>query len=392
MHFSYGIIAYKIFLTYPEIFKGFLISSGRLPVEYAEAPHSWGFLFVEGCVDLEMIRYISLLMFIGLAFWSCDDQYNKKNEIISITSSVSEVKGGRTVELACEATDQDGDKLTYFWESASGSLDQYGDSATWTAPADTGVYFITCTVSDDYGASAVGSIAIRVLSAQSVELKGKVSNALNGAGVPGVLVTVGDITAITNENGDYNIGLIFFGEYDITGEVEEFCPYSGHFIIPDDNSLDIFIFNFSVSPIPEPGETRMVLNWGAEPRDLDSHLLTPEIEGTTHHISYMNRGSETAAPYVTLDTDNTQGYGPETITIKQSFEGTYIYYIKNYSNDETLANSGGTIQIYNSPDCDGETIEVPNEGSGRYWYVCDIDGASGNITIVNQIQEAEPAP
>ncbi|HIG32632.1 MAG TPA: hypothetical protein EYQ09_04235 [Flavobacteriales bacterium] len=106
----------------------------------------------------------------------------------------------------------------------------------------------------------------------------------------------------------------------------------------------------------------------------------------------MNRGSATAAPYVTLDTDNTQGYGPETITIKQSFEGTYIYYIKNYSNEETLANSGGTIQIYNSPDCDGETIEVPDEGSGRYWYVCDIDGASGDITIVNQIQEAEPAP
>ena len=105
----------------------------------------------------------------------------------------------------------------------------------------------------------------------------------------------------------------------------------------------------------------MVLNWGAEPRDLDSHLLTPEIEGTTHHISYMNRGSETAAPYVTLDTDNTQGYGPETITIKQSFEGTYIYYIKNFSNDETLANSSGTIQIYNSPDCDGETINVPDE-------------------------------
>ena len=350
-------------------------------------------MFGEPFVDFRVNnRIIPLILLIGFAFWSCDDQYNKGNEIISITSSVSEVKGGRTVELVCEATDQDGDKLTYFWESASGSLDQNGDSATWTAPADTGVYFITCTVADDYGASAVGSIAIRVLSAQSVELKGKVSNALNGAGVPGVLVTVGDITAITNENGDYNIGLIFFGEYDITGEIEEFCPYSGHFIIPDDSSLDIFIFNFSVSPIPEPGETRMVLNWGAEPRDLDSHLITPEIEGTTHHISYMNRGSETAAPFVTLDTDNTQGYGPETITIKQSFEGTYIYYIKNFSNDETLANSGGTIQIYNSPDCDGETIEVPDEGSGRYWYVCDIDGASGNITIVNQIQEAEPAP
>ena len=330
--------------------------------------------------------------FLLLIIWNCDDQYNKGNEIISITSSDLEVKGGRTVQLACEANDEDGDKLTYFWESASGSLDQNSDSATWTAPAESGVYFITCTVADDYGASAVGSIAIRVISAQSVELKGKVSNAINGAGVSGVLVTVGDITAITNENGDYDIGLIFIGEYDITGEAEQFCPYSGNFIIPDDNSLDIFIFNFSVSPIPEPGETRMVLNWGAEPRDLDSHLITPEIEGTTHHISYMNRGSATAAPYVTLDTDNTQGYGPETITIKQSYEGTYIYYIKNYSNEQTFANSGGTIQIYNSPDCDGETIEIPDEGSDRYWYVCNIDGASGAITIVNQIQDTEPAP
>ena len=330
--------------------------------------------------------------FLLLIIWSCDDLYNKANEIISITSSVSTIKGGRTVQLACEATDQDGDKLTYVWESASGSLDQDGDSATWTAPADSGVYFITCTVADDYGASAVGSIAITVISPQSVELKGKVSNAINGEGVSGVLVTVGNSTAITNENGDYIIGFIFYGEYDITGEIEEFCPYSGHFIIPDDSSLDDFTFNFSVSPIPEPGEIRMVLNWGAVPTDLDSHLKTPEIEGTTHHISYTNRGSATAVPFVTLDTDNTQGYGPETITIKQSFDGTYIYYIYQYSTDEILVNSGGTIQIYNSPDCDGETIEVPDEGSGRYWYVCDIDGASGNITIVNQIQDSEPAP
>ena len=333
--------------------------------------------------------------FLLLIIWSCDDLYNKANEIISITSSVSTIKGGRTVQLACEATDQDGDKLTYVWESASGSLDQDGDSATWTAPADSGVYFITCTVADDYGASAVGSIAITVISAQSVELKGKVSNAINGAGVSGVLVTVGNSTAITNENGDYIIGFIFYGEYDITGEIEEFCPYSGHFIIPDDSSLDDFTFNFSVSPIPEPGETRMVLNWGAEPRDLDSHLITPEIEGTTHHISYMNRGSATAVPYVTLDIDNTQGYGPETITIKQSFEGTYIYYIVQFGaspGSGSFPTSGGTIQIYNSPDCDGETIEVPDEGNGIYWYICDIDGASGDITIVNQIQDSEPAP
>ena len=100
--------------------------------------------------------------FLLLIIWNCDDQYNKGNEIISITSSDSTVRGGFTVELACEATDQDGDKLTYFWESASGSLDQNGDSAAWTAPLNSGFYYITCTVADGEGASAVGSIAIRV--------------------------------------------------------------------------------------------------------------------------------------------------------------------------------------------------------------------------------------
>ena len=31
-------------------------------------------MFVRGCVDLYMIRYISLLLFIGLAFWSCEGE------------------------------------------------------------------------------------------------------------------------------------------------------------------------------------------------------------------------------------------------------------------------------------------------------------------------------
>ena len=36
------------------------------------APHSWGFLFVGWLVDLEMIRHLLLLIFIGVAYWGCD--------------------------------------------------------------------------------------------------------------------------------------------------------------------------------------------------------------------------------------------------------------------------------------------------------------------------------
>ena len=107
---------------------------------------------------------------------------------------------------------------------------------------------------------------------------------------------------------------------------------------------------------------------------------------------YSERGSATSPPYATLDIDKVDGYGPETVTIKQSFSGTYIYYIYQYSSAGSLTSSGGTIQIFNSPDCDGETFQVPNQGNGRYWYVCNIDGDSGDITVINQIQDSEPSP
>jgi hypothetical protein len=43
-----------------------------LPFSQHQAPHSWGFLFVGGWVDLNMVRYISLIIFIVLA-WGQDE-------------------------------------------------------------------------------------------------------------------------------------------------------------------------------------------------------------------------------------------------------------------------------------------------------------------------------
>ena len=37
------------------------------------APVTRGFLFVGGWVDLGMVRYISVILYIGLVFWSCED-------------------------------------------------------------------------------------------------------------------------------------------------------------------------------------------------------------------------------------------------------------------------------------------------------------------------------
>ena len=70
------------------------------------------------------------------------------------------------------ATDQNNDKLSYNWKCSSGTLEALGDSAIWTAPLFEGIYFITCTVSDQYGASSVESIEITVTPASVVPVNG----------------------------------------------------------------------------------------------------------------------------------------------------------------------------------------------------------------------------
>ena len=309
--------------------------------------------------------------------------------IISLTADNTTVFPDGTVLLTCTAEDDDEDILTYSWECTNGSLAPNGNTATWTAPSDSGAHSISCTVNDEYGASDAATIAIEVVF--NISVSGTILNAVDRSPVANALVTISGQTGTTNANGNYTIHNVGTGNHDAAGSSDGFCPFSAPFTIPDDYDGESFTYNFSMSPVLEAGQVRMVLNWGATPPDLDSHLLTPDIEGSTHHIYYSNVGSYTAVPYAKLDTDDVNGYGPETITISQLFTGTYAYYIKNFTgNSEGLKNSGAVAQIYSGESCTATIIEVPTDTDGLYWYVCDIDGASGDITIVNQIQSSAP--
>ena len=66
---------------------------------------------------------------------------------------------------------------------------------------------------------------------------------------------------------------------------------------------------------------RLTLTWGENPRDLDSHLWTPSIEGSPYHVYFGSKGSENSRPYAQLDVDDVSSYGPENITIKRLFNG-----------------------------------------------------------------------
>ncbi len=115
---------------------------------------------------------ITIFCLIFFIYLGCEDLYNQGNEISEITANVDSVKAGLVVYLKCLAIDQDNDKLSYNWQCSSGTLETFGDSAIWTAPFFEGTYFVTCTVSDAYGASSVESKRIVVTPPSVVPVNG----------------------------------------------------------------------------------------------------------------------------------------------------------------------------------------------------------------------------
>ena len=74
---------------------------------------------------------------------------------------------------------------------------------------------------------------------------------------------------------------------------------------------------FAVARPLGPGKLRMVLTWGEEPKDLDSHLLT----STGCHVFYGNKQCPDGS--ASLDADVTDGFGPETINVHTLRPGLY---------------------------------------------------------------------
>ena len=110
---------------------------------------------------MKFILSTSLLFFILFYIWSCSRD-NGSVEILSLNASDSLVEAGGIISLKCIALDQDKDPLVYSWESSSGSFSVIKDSAVWTAPMEFGIYFISCRVTDNYGASDVATVTINV--------------------------------------------------------------------------------------------------------------------------------------------------------------------------------------------------------------------------------------
>jgi hypothetical protein len=67
-----------------------------------------------------------------------------------------------SLQVTCNASDPDGDELSYEWSATAGDISGTGAVADWTAPEEVGIYDVTVVVEDGYGGEDTKSITLSV--------------------------------------------------------------------------------------------------------------------------------------------------------------------------------------------------------------------------------------
>jgi len=142
---------------------------------------------------------------------------------------------------------------------------------------------------------------------------------------------------------------------------------------------------YAISPtMQELDGIRIVLSWGDFPKDIDSHLSY--LGG---YICYHKK----EAGQANLDVDDTNSYGPETITItKKELGKKYVYAVHNYSDRELINNSNlsnlssAKVFIYIGNTL-VKTYTMPEGKRGNIWIPFLID-EMGNIVNVGDFKNA----
>ena len=95
---------------------------------------------------------------------------NYEPVISSILAYPNPVPKGGVVNLTCNASDDDystrqkEEILTYEWFAAAGeiTIGEPGNVATWTAPNESGLFSVSCSVTDEYYGLDIATIEIAV--------------------------------------------------------------------------------------------------------------------------------------------------------------------------------------------------------------------------------------
>ncbi|HEO9935967.1 TPA: tetratricopeptide repeat protein [Escherichia coli] len=186
------------------------------------------------------------------------------------------------------------------------------------------------------------------------------------------------VSGITNTSGSISLGTSFADNKDALLIVKKEgysnlvvkCPCAG--------------MTYAISPVMTNLDgMRVVLSWGEKPFYLDSHLIFPG-----GHIYFDSKEGTDA----NLDVDDTDSYGPETVTIsKKHFGESYIYAVQDYSNkglpnSNYLSASKAKVFVYVGSSL-VRSYSVPAGKRGNIWTVFKLN-PNGEFEDINSVTSA----
>ena len=155
--------------------------------------------------------------------------------------------------------------------------------------------------------------------------------------------------------------------------------------------------NGTVSKSLSGTQLRIVLTWGSAPKDLDSHMYINTASGSTAHTYYYSKTfQQYGETIVNLDRDTRESFGPETTTIYTPVEGTYTFYVHDFSNrsegatDTALSLSGAVVTVYSGTSALPLQVYSVPVGYGTTWKVFSYDTETASITDYNTIMADLP--
>lgn len=140
------------------------------------------------------------------------------------------------------------------------------------------------------------------------------------------------------------------------------------------------------------GAMRVTLTWGANPSDLDTHLMGPTVPNGTvsserFRVYYANRKETVNGVTIDLDVDDVTSYGPEVTTVPAfPYPGVYRYAVHHYSGSGTIFQSPTRVELQvNGENYVFAPSEDANSGSSstNTWIAFDVTVAEdGSVSVL----------
>jgi len=267
---------------------------------------------------------------------------------------------------------------SYYWIAAHGIAETVypiNPIGMWVDDTTTGII----TEPSD----SAGQLALMVVDSCSAA-------ALEGVGATLYGTT---INVVSDSGGSMSLGYISVPQPDTTRICTVTVSAQGY--VTKNRVVEITVGRFLLAPVQlarEGGcvaDTALVLTLSNNSElDLDIHCVVPNTGGGNATDVGAVTGDLFRTPFARKFPGDT-----ETIVMSRLYEGTYTVYVRAWSDPmkPTIPESGATIVVAKP---DGSTVQsIPASsatGSGDYWHVCTIDGATGQVTPVGTLANQKP--